>query len=424
MRTVVQSTMDGMNSPWTRAAIGANTFDPAQQTVLPTIYERTTATAAEFSAVNLGQGFPDQQGPQWLLEAAATAIADHGVGPSNQYAPGVGLPALREAIANDMWTRQGLSLYPDTQVMATTGATEGIAAAILAFAEPGSQVVTFEPHYDSYGACVALAGAELVGVPLRTPGFRPDIEALSEAVNERTSLILINTPHNPTGTVFTEEELTAVVNIAQRYGAMVMSDEVYERLVLHGTDSEHRSVLTVDGAEDVAVAVSSAGKTFSVTGWKVGWVMGSAKLINQVRGVKQFLSYSSGPAFQYAVAQGLEDDRGFLEQNRTQLSHARDTLFDGLEPLGLQPHRAEAGYFVLADISGVTGADDVAFCRALAEYAQVAAIPVSSLIIQHRAAEDSALRRLVRFAFCKHPSTLNEALERLETGLPKALATL
>lgn len=407
---------------WAKAAIGANTYDFSSGSVLPTIYERTTATAAAHHAVNLGQGFPDREGPQWILEAAAAAITDHSTGPRNQYAPGMGLPELREAVAGDHRRRHGVELDPQHEVMITTGATEGITAAILAFARPGSEVLTFEPHYDSYGACAALAGAVLKGVPLRGPDFRPDIDALEAAITAKTSLILLNTPHNPTGTVFSAEELTRVVEIARRHGLRIMCDEVYEHLVFDDAAHRHRSILAVPGAREVAVAVGSAGKSFSLTGWKVGWLTGSAELVNQVRGVKQFLSYSSGPAFQWAVAQGLQDDRGFFAENTAELSAARDLLRSGLERSGLRPNRAEAGYFVVADVSGVTELGAVDFCRLLAEHVGVAAIPVAALTIQHSAKPEDELQRLVRFAFCKEQATIIEGLRRIEEHLPRALA--
>ncbi len=413
-------------APWARSAAGANTYDHDAGSVLPTIYERTTAAAIAHGAVNLGQGFPDREGPEWLRRLAAEALTDPAAGPTNQYAPGMGLPVLREAVAEDHRRRSGFSADPSSGVMITTGATEAIAATILAFASPGSEVLTFEPHYDSYGAMAALAGAELRGIPLRAPDYRPDMDALEAAVTGRTSMILLNTPHNPTGTVFTAAELARAVEIARRHGLILMCDEVYEQLVLPGPDGApaerpHRSVLSVPGADEVALAVGSAGKSFSLTGWKIGWLTGSPELVSRVRGVKQFLTFSSGPAFQWAVAEGLRDDRGFFAENAASLAAARDLLHEGLQSAGLRPNRAAAGYFLLADISGVTGLEDVEFCRLLAEEVGVAAIPVSSLTIRHRAAPQDPLRRLVRFAFCKHLSSLEEGMERIAAKLPQLL---
>lgn len=419
-----------LDQPWARTAAGANTLGfaaapgtpPSTPAVMPTIYERTTAAAIAHDAVNLGQGFPDTEGPEWLLQLAARAVTEPETGPRNQYAPGMGLPTLREAISAAQARRQGVELDPATQVMVTTGATEGISATILAFARPGSEVLTFEPHYDSYGACAALAGARLVGVALRGPEFRPDLDAFEAAITERTSMILLNTPHNPTGTVFSTEELTRIVELAVQHDLRIMCDEVYEHLVLSDARLPHRSILSIPGAEEVAVAVGSAGKSFSVTGWKVGWVTGSAELVSQVRGVKQFLSFSSGPAFQWAVGHGLKDDQGFFAQNTAELEAGRDLLRAGLEELGLAPNRAEAGYFVLGNVSGITSLSAAQFCRVLAEEVGVAAIPVSALTIQHRASPSDELEHLVRFAFCKDHATIEEGLRRMRERLPAALA--
>lgn len=406
---------------WAKAAIGANTYDFSSGRVLPTIYERTTALALQNDAANLGQGFPDGQGPQWMLEQAAAAITDADVGPGNQYAPGLGLLSLREAVAADHQDRHGVALDPEDEVIVTTGATEGITAAILAFAWPGSEVLTFEPHYDSYGACSALAGASLKGIPLRGPDFRPDIEALDDAITAKTSLILLNTPHNPTGTVFSPAELARIVEIAKKHGVTVMCDEVYEQLVLDGAAHAHRSILSVPGAKDVAVAVGSAGKSFSLTGWKVGWVAGGSELINHLRGIKQFLSYSSGPAYQWAVAEGIRDDRGYFAENAAQLSAGRDILREGLDAAGLRPNRADAGYFTVANISGVTDLSAEEFCTVLANEVKVAAIPVAALTIQHAAEPQDELQKLVRFAFCKNHATIEDALQRISSRLPAAL---
>lgn len=399
-----------LNSPWARSAAGANTYDHASGAVLPTIYERTTAAALAAGAINLGQGFPDGEGPEWMRRTAAESITESAIGPTNQYSPGMGLPMLREAVATHQQRHYGVQLDPFQQVMATTGATEGIAASILAFASAGSEVLSFEPWYDSYGGLVALAGAQLRTVALKAPDFRPDVDALVSLISEKTSMILLNTPHNPTGTVFTSQELEQILSAAQQHDVVVMCDEVYEHLVFDG--AVHTPILAVPGADEVAVAVGSAGKSFSVTGWKVGWVTGSAALINRVRGVKQFLSFTSGPAYQWAVAQGLNDDRGFFAQNQATLQTNRDRLAEGLAAAGLQPYAPKAGYFVLADISAVTDGAAAQFCADLAEQVGVAAIPVSALT---KGDDDSAeLDQLVRFAFCKDRATLDEAISRLE----------
>jgi N-succinyldiaminopimelate aminotransferase len=397
--------------PWARAAAGANTYDHGAGVVLPTVYERTTAASLAAGAINLGQGFPDAEGPQWMRAAAAEAITSD-VGPTNQYPPGIGLPALREAVAAHQQAHYGVELDPNEQVLFTTGATEGIAASILAFAEPGSEVVTFEPWYDSYGAMVGLAGAALRSVPLTAPDFRPDVDALRTLVTERTSMILLNSPHNPTGALFTAAEITEIVEIARQVGAVVMSDEVYEHLVFD--DAAHIPVLSVPGAEDVAVAVSSVGKSFSLTGWKVGWVTGSPQLVNRVRGVKQFLSFTSAPAYQWATAQGLGDDRGFFAANQEQLQRSRDLVMAGLTEAGLRPYRPAAGYFILADVSPVTDKTAAEFAVELVERARVGAIPVSALTLPSTQRDTgSALNRMLRFAFCKDDEVLQRAMSRL-----------
>jgi N-succinyldiaminopimelate aminotransferase len=397
--------------PWARAAAGANTYDHGAGVVLPTVYERTTAASLAAEAINLGQGFPDAEGPQWMRAAAAEAITTD-VGPTNQYPPGIGLPALREAVAAHQQAHYGVELNPKEQVLFTTGATEGIAASILAFAEPGSEVVTFEPWYDSYGAMVGLAGAALRTVPLTAPDFRPDVAALRALVTERTSMILLNSPHNPTGALFTEAEMTEIVEIARQVGAVVMSDEVYEHLVFD--DAAHSPVLSVPGAEDVAVAVSSVGKSFSLTGWKVGWVTGSPQLVNRVRGVKQFLSFTSAPAYQWATAQGLGDDRGFFAANQEQLQRSRDLVMAGLTEAGLRPYRPAAGYFILADVSPVTDKTAAEFAVELVERAGVGAIPVSALTLPSTQRDTgNALNRMLRFAFCKDDQVLQRAMSRL-----------
>lgn len=399
--------------PWARSAAGANTYDAATATVLPTIYERTTAAAMAHSGINLGQGFPDQEGPAWIRAAAAEAISTE-AGPTNQYSPGPGYPWFRQAVAAHQRKFYGVELDPETQVLHTTGATEAIAATILAFATEGSEVVTFEPFYDSYGSMVALAGAELKTIPLRAPDFRPDIDALEAAVTARTSMILVNTPHNPTGVVFSSAELERIVAIAQRNDAVVMSDEVYEHLMMTDAAHQHQTILTIPGAEGVAVAVGSAGKSFSLTGWKVGWVTGSPELVNRVKGVKQFTTFCTGGVFQYAIAQGLEDDRGFFASNQAELQTGRDLLMEGLAAAGLTPYSPDAGYFVLADVSAVTDKTAAEFAVDLVQGAGLGAIPVSALTLPSTQEDrEDELNYLLRFAFCKRHSVLKTALDQL-----------
>ena len=264
-----------------------------------TIFAEMSALAGTTGSVNLGQGFPDTDGPAEIAAAAAAAILE---GRGNQYPPGPGIPELRNAVAAHQKRFYGLDVDPDTQVLVTAGATEGIAAALIALLEPGDEAIAFEPYYDSYAACVAMAGGTRIPVTLRPPGFRPDLEALRAAITPRTRLLLLNTPHNPTGAVFTRAELTGIAELACEHDLLVVSDEVYEHLVFEG---EHIPIATLPGMRERTVTISSAAKTFSFTGWKIGWVTGTPELVTAVRTVKQFLTYVTGGPFQYAVAQAL-----------------------------------------------------------------------------------------------------------------------
>ncbi|WP_022872419.1 aminotransferase class I/II-fold pyridoxal phosphate-dependent enzyme [Nesterenkonia alba] len=403
--------------PWARAAAGANTYDQQAHAVLPTIYERVGATTAARDGINLGQGFPDHDGPAWMRQLAAEAITtDHG--PTNQYPPGAGFPDFRQAVAAHQRRHYGLDLDPTTQVLYCTGATEGIAASILAFARPGSEVLSFEPFYDSYGAMVSLAGAHLRTIPLRAPDFRPDVEALIARLTDQTSMILLNSPHNPTGTVFTRGELEAIIHATRAHDVVIMCDEVYEHLVFDDAGVSHTPILTIPGALQVAVAVSSAGKAFSFTGWKTGWITASCELVNRVRGVKQFLTFTANPAYQYAVTAGLHDDRGFYAHNRQHLHQTRDLLAAGLTELGFTTYTPQAGYFILADTRELTDLTAAEYSQKLIDDAGVGTIPVSALT--HPSTQDDPhdeLNYLLRFAFCKHPTTLTTALTRLQKVL-------
>jgi N-succinyldiaminopimelate aminotransferase len=363
-----------------------------------TIFAEMSALAARTGSINLGQGFPDTDGPADLLEAARQAIAD---GRGNQYPPGPGIPELRAAIADHQHRYYGLSYDPDTEVLVTVGATEAIAAAILGLTEPAEQVLTFEPYYDSYPACIALAGAERRVVTLRPDGDRWtfDPAELRAAVDRRTRLILLNSPHNPTGTVFTAAELTTIAELAIEHDLIVVTDEVYEHLIFDGV---HIPLATLPGMRERTVSISSAGKTFSVTGWKVGWVCAPPRLLAGVRAVKQFLSYVGSGPFQYAIAHGLgyhaEYYRGIAEDLRAR----RDLFVDGLLAQGMSVQRPQATYFATVDV----GAAAEAWCRALPEQAGVVAIP-------SRVFYDSDIDRYARFAFCKQPGVLADALLRL-----------
>ena len=371
-----------------------------------TIFAEMSAMAVATKSVNLGQGFPDTDGPAVVAEAAAAAIM---AGRGNQYPPGPGVPELRRAIAAHQQRFYGLEVNPDTEVLVTAGATEAIAAALLALTEPGDEVIAFEPYYDSYAACIALAGAVRVPVTLRPPGFRPDLDALRAAITPRTRLILLNTPHNPTGAVFSRAELTAIAGLAVEHDLLVITDEVYEHMAF---DGEHVPIVTLPGMAGRTVTISSAGKTFAFTGWKIGWVTGSAELVTAVRTVKQFLTFVSGGPFQYAVAEGLALPDSYYAQLNGDLRARRDLLCDGLAEAGFAVYRPAGTYFVTTDISALGETDGIAFCRSLPERAGVVAIPAAVFYDDAKAGES-----LVRFAFCKKPEVLEEALTRLRRGL-------
>jgi N-succinyldiaminopimelate aminotransferase len=371
-----------------------------------TIFAEMTALAVRTGAVNLGQGFPDTDGPPEVLEAARAAIAS-GV---NQYPPLPGDPSLRQAIAHHQRRFWDLPVDPDTEVLVTTGATEAIAAALLALVEPGDEVIAFEPTYDSYGAGVAMAGGRLRPVTLRPPAegegpydFDPD--ELAAAFGPRTRVVLLNTPHNPTGTVLDTARLDRIAELCVEHDALCVSDEVYEHLVFDGA---HVPIASRPGMAERTLTVSSAGKTFSVTGWKIGWVTGPAELVTAVRTAKQFLTFTTGAPFQPAVAVGLDLDDGYFTGFRDDLRVKRDLLVAGLHAAGLRPLVPAGTYFVTADIAPLGWDDDITFCRALPERAGVVAVPTS---VFHVTPGEG--RRLVRFAFCKRVEVLEEAVDRL-----------
>ena len=367
-----------------------------------TIFAEMSALAVRTGSVNLGQGFPDTDGPDSLLEDAVSAIRAG----ANQYPPGRGIPELRHAIADHQRRYYGIEVDPVTQVLVTTGATEAIAAALLAFVEPGDEVVALEPYYDSYAACIAMAAGRRVPVTLRAPDFRLDLDALRTAVTDRTTVLLINSPHNPTGTVLTDDELRAVAAVAVEHDLVVITDEVYEHLVFDG--AAHRPLATYDGMAERTVSISSAGKTFSVTGWKVGWVTGTEQVVTSVNTVKQFLTYTSGAPFQPAVAAALALGNDYFDGLRHSLQRRRDLLCTGLDELGFGVHVPEGTYFVTTDVRPLGFDDGVEFCRMLPEKCGVVAIP-------HQVFYDNveAGRPLVRWAFCKQEIVLIEALDRL-----------
>ncbi|ALX66670.1 aminotransferase class I/II-fold pyridoxal phosphate-dependent enzyme [Microbacterium sp. XT11] len=391
---------------WWRTAEGAGLLS-ADGTVAPTIFAEMSAAAARTGAINLGQGFPDEDGPQEVLDAARQAIAA-GV---NQYPPGRGVPDLLSAIAEHQQRFYGLEVDPAREVIVTAGATEALTASLLALIDgPDDEVVVFEPYYDSYAAAVALAGATLVTVPLRRPEFQPDLDRLADAVTDRTRIIIVNDPHNPTGAVFAREALTEIVRLAERHDAVIVTDEVYEHLAFHAT---HIPIATLPGAAGRTLTISSAGKTFSTTGWKIGWVHGPADLITAVLTVKQYLTYVNGSPFQPAIAVGLRLPDSYFAGSAAVLAHKHEILGAGLRSAGFEVVPPQGGYFTVADATELGGADVAAFCRALPERAGVVAIPLTAFVSPEHRAEYAGL---VRFAACKRVEVLEEAAARLSAG--------
>ncbi|MFE0701836.1 pyridoxal phosphate-dependent aminotransferase [Streptomyces sp. NPDC058872] len=373
-----------------------------------TIFAEMSALAARTGAINLGQGFPDTDGPEEIREAAVRALHD---GRGNQYPPGPGVPELRRAVADHQRRFYGLGYDPDTEVLVTAGATEAIAAALLALVEPGDEVIALEPYYDSYAACIAMAGGTRVPVTLRPHGdsYVLDLDELRAAVTDRTRLILLNTPHNPTGTVLTRAELTAVAELAVERDLLVVTDEVYEHLVFDG--AEHLPLATLPGMRERTVTISSAGKTFSFTGWKVGWVTSTQELVTAVRSAKQFLTYVASGPFQYAVAEALRLPDTYFNAFREDLRAKRDLLCTGLADAGFGVFRPAGTYFVTADIRPLGESDGIGFCRSLPKRAGVVAIPNAVFYDDTEAGTP-----YVRFAFCKRTEVLMDATERLRTA--------
>ncbi|WDG29839.1 pyridoxal phosphate-dependent aminotransferase [Streptomyces sp. CA-278952] len=367
-----------------------------------TIFAEMSALAVRTGSINLGQGFPDTDGPEEIREAAVRALrAGHG----NQYPPGPGVPELRAAVAAHQERFYGLTWSPETEVLVTTGATEAIAASLLALLEPGDEVIAFEPYYDSYAACIAMAGAKRVPLTLRAPDFRPDLGELRTLITPRTRLLLLNTPHNPTGTVLTPDELAGIAALAVEHDLLVVTDEVYEHLVFAGA---HHPIAALPGMRGRTVSISSSGKTFSYTGWKIGWVTGDAPLVAAVRAAKQYLTFVSGGPFQYAIAEALALPDAFFTDFRESMRRKRDLLAKGLRAAGFRVYEPEGTYFITTDISPFGDEDAGAFCRALPERCGVAAVPVSVFYD-----DPEAGRSQVRFTFCKKDEVLEEAVERL-----------
>lgn len=376
-----------------------------------TVFAEMTALAGRTGAVNLGQGFPDTDGPSSMLERAVQAIRE-GV---NQYPPGPGVPELRQAIAGQRHNRYGLSYDPDSEILVTVGATEAVSASLLALCEPGDEVVVLEPYYDSYAAAIALAGAVRRPVTLRPSGvdgrFAFDVDELRAAAGPRARVVLLNSPHNPTGTVLDRTELELIAELCRDRGLIAITDEVYEHLVYDG--QEHLPLAALPGMRERTVSVSSAGKTFSVTGWKVGWICAPARLVAAVKAVKQFLTFTASGPFQLAVAYALGAEEGWVAALRTQLQANRDRLADGLRAAGFGVHPSAGTYFLQADVRPLGLADGTALAWSLPERVGVAAIPTAVFYDDPQAG-----RPLLRFAFCKRPDVLDEAVSRLKGLLP------
>lgn len=375
-----------------------------------TIFAEMSALAARIGAVNLGQGFPDEDGPAAMLAAAQRAIAD-GV---NQYPPGLGIPELREAIAEQRSRRYGTEYDPDTEVLVTVGATEAIAASVLGLVEPGSEVLLVEPFYDSYSPVIAMAGCHRRAVPMRQDGdgFAIDVEGLRAAIGPKTRALIVNSPHNPTGMVAGDDELRALAALAVEADLLVIADEVYEHLVFDGR--QHLPLANYPGMAERTITISSAAKMFNVTGWKIGWACGPADLIAGVRAAKQYLSYVGGAPFQPAVALALSTEDTWVQALCASLQTRRDRLSAALTDIGFDVHNSSGTYFLCADPRPLGYHDSTAFCADLPQRVGVAAIPMTAFC-DPAAAHAEQWKHLVRFAFCKRDGTLDEAIRRLQT---------
>jgi N-succinyldiaminopimelate aminotransferase len=391
-----------VHGSWQRTAEGAGLLRPDGSTAA-TIFAEMSALAASTGAINLGQGFPDEDGPEEVLAAARRAITDG----ANQYPPGRGILDLREAIAEHQQRFYGITANPETDVLVTAGATEALASAILGLTEPGDEVLTFEPFYDAYGGLIGLADARHTTVQLRWPDFQPDHDELRRAVTDRTRIILVNNPHNPTGAVLTRETVELIVELAHQHDAIIVTDEVYEHLTF---GVPHIPVASLPGAWDRTITISSAGKTFNTTGWKIGWAVGPAALITAITTVKQFLTYVNGAPFQPAIATGLRLSDSWFSAVAADLEQKRDVLASGLRAAGFSLSIPNGSYFIVADATELGFEDATEFCRRLPELTGVVAVPLGAFVAENHLSEYASL---VRFAFCKKVEVLERAAAQL-----------
>lgn len=368
------------------------------------IFTTMSALAQETGAVNLGQGFPDDSGPGYLIEAATAAMrAGH-----NQYAPAPGVPLLRQAIARHQTRHYGIDLDPANDVVVTAGASEAVTASLIALVQPGDEVLVLEPYFDLYPAAISLAGGVLIPIRLDAPEYAFDVAALRAAITPRSRVLLLNTPHNPTGTVLSADDLRAIARVAEQHDLLVITDEVYEHLTFDGV--RHVPPVTIEGLRGRTITISSAGKSLSMTGWKIGWATGPAELVRAVAGVKQFMSFASGTPLQYAIADALGRPEPFWDELAPDLQHRRDVLGEGLMKAGFAVNHPTGSFFLLADISAVTDTDAMTFCLDLPRSKGVAAIPGP---VFYADPSDQSVRSVVRFTFCKREDVLREGIERL-----------
>ncbi|WP_423923229.1 aminotransferase class I/II-fold pyridoxal phosphate-dependent enzyme [Frigoribacterium sp. 2-23] len=390
-------------APWERAARGAMLLD-SHGRLAPTIFAEMSALAVDTGAINLGQGFPDEDGPADVLETARESIS-RGL---NQYPPGRGMPVLLEAVAAHQKRFYDIDLDPARQVLVTAGATEALAATLLALVDDGDEVITLEPFYDAYGALIGLARGRHVTVPLRGAELQPDPDELRAAFSDRTRVVVVNDPHNPTGSVLDDATRRLLVDLAVEFDATLVTDEVYEHIVFDG--ETHVPLATLPGAAERTITVSSGGKTFNTTGWKIGWLSGPADLVDRIVAVKQFLTYVNGSPFQPAIAVGLGLPDSYFAGLAADLQHKRDVLSAGLHGAGFGVSRPQGSYFVVADAAPLGVDDAAAFCRRLPDLAGVVGVPLSAFCHADLAAEYSSL---VRFAFCKRVDVLERASSQL-----------